>query len=435
MIMNKKQIISLILILVLFTYNTSFVLAENNQACSIQNTPEYITEYINNTKIIIWNIQKKVSKTTVIKDTHIFDNKYINQTYWALSSVFSWAWYDLDYEYIFQEKSRELPDQLKRDIKMLERTLEWIKKTSLNFSKNYSNDILLNYDEVCNQINDSKCNLIDDTETISVLNIFIKIISSTKELESLLKDQATDKKLKVFYDILLLSEEEINYIKEYYSKENIQICNLVENNNWEKWFFWKILESIKQISNNFDKSQNSMDDWQEAIDLLWWRSSDLETKQKERELLEIELNKQWIYWDSASAVLWNLEAYNNNWIILWWKYWFRNSLLEEIDWFQEVIDKEFKKKWATYISSNIISDNDINLNLTEDVSIHIDSIYGQLKNLTYYSNKEEDDLINRIIDIHLYLSDGINTLNKTCEISVKTCNEQKSWEWNCGQCY
>jgi hypothetical protein len=40
-----------------------------------------------------------------------------------------------------------------------------------------------------------------------------------------------------------------------------------------------------------------------------------------------------------------------------------------------------------------------------------------------------------MVKMHLNISEWINIFNKTCEISVKVCNEQVKDKWDCGKCY
>jgi len=181
-----------------------------------------------------------------------------------------------------------------------------------------------------------------------------------------------------------------------------------------------------------------MNDWEEAINLISWSNNELTVRKKEREVLARELNKQWIWWDSASTIMWNLEAYNNSWTwkitLLWWKKWFINSIQKQVDDFKETIDYQFKKENKEVIPFNYVSFKKENLKNDEEILNWVNSLYKQLKNLSLEDNNEEDILIDRIINMHLSLSESINTLNKTCKVSIKTCNEQKRWEWDCGQC-
>jgi hypothetical protein len=132
--------------------------------------------------------------------------------------------------------------------------------------------------------------------------------------------------------------------------------------------------------------------------------------------------------------MWNLEAYNNGWGLLWWKKWFSNYLESEISAFEEIIKIERKKPVNKNLSVKDFSSKIWNIRESEKIKIEINSKYLILKKLALQDDNINKTLINRMIKMHLNISEWINTLHKTCEISVKVCNEQKQWLWYCKKC-
>lgn len=435
---NTKKIISIVLVLVLFITNTSFVFSENTESCTISDPPKQLTDYVKNVRKVIKNISNKAKLKNTKTKSSILNNRYIDQTYWALNSLFSWVWNDVNYSYYIQGNIWEVPSQIKRDIKFLEKQYNYSKDLLVKYSKNNLNSTEVTYDDICNWIDEDRCTFIEKWQTTTLLNIFTEINKSTKEFEEFLEDQATDKNFKTKYNIYLITDEDLENLKNIYSKENLEICNKIEDSSWEKWFFGKVLDAIKKISFTSEKWNDSMNNWEEAFNLALWSNNELAVRQKEREVLARELNRQWIWWDSASTIMWNLDAYNNSWTwkitLLWWKKWFQNSIQKQVDDFKETIKYQFKKENKKVIPFDYVSFKKENLKNDEEILNWVNSLYKQLKNLSLEDNNEEDILIDRIINIHLSLSESINTLNKTCKVSIKTCNEQKSWEWDCGQC-
>ena len=61
-------------------------------------------------------------------------------------------------------------------------------------------------------------------------------------------------------------------------------------------------------------------------------------------------------------------------------------------------------------------------------------MYSKLKSTWAQSEINWNNLETRIINIHTNLSDVINTLEKTCKISVEICNSQATWLWSCWDC-
>lgn len=431
-----KKILSFIIILVLIT-NSSFVFSNN--WCPIEETPEYIKEYVKNKDKVIKNIINSAQKIKSEENKEEEKSSFwsINRVYWKLNSLFSWTSYELDFDFYTQKQESEIADQIKRDRDFLEKEVKKDKKILERYSNLYG--ISVKKEDICTWIDENICNIIEKKEFEDFENLITKIIKSTKEIKWYISDSATDedlmtKDIETNKTIVFLSKQNLKQIQKDYSKETAKICPLTENKKGEKWFFWKILESIKNLWSIFNLTEKSSNDWEEAIDLLWWKSNEKKYRQKEREVLARELSNQWIYWDSASAIMWNLEAFNSSWVILWWKHGILNSMKMQIDEFQKTIDIEFKENNKKSIPISYLSTKSENLKNNEEILVSIRALYNESKTYSKVDNKTEDKLINRIIDMHISLSQSINTLNKTCDISVKTCNSQKAWQWDCWNC-
>lgn len=434
----KKYTINIfksLVILVLILWNTSFVVAA--QICPIEETPEYIKEYLINVHKVVSNVNALVSErytppeqTTKKSSLQI---KTIKNIQGSLNRLFTWKWFELDYEYSTQENSWEIPKQLKRDINLLKN-----EATNLRLAKPEWAEIEVTWAEICKWVENCDFNPITHYEALKVIE---KLKISTDTLKYILKNQATDYNFTDNSKVYLINPYQL---LEEYSKENIKKCNLSETDSWEKWFFLTIVNRVKNIDLLNDHSRDGMADWKEAIDLLRSKSESSEYKQKEREVLARELEKQWIGWDSASVIMSNLDAYNNSedgeFPFLWWEQWFFNSLKIQIDEFEETLEKKFPwyKSWEP--TSNIVSVKNISNEITKlkeikRTEIDINSQYNKLKSLALTEDTSNDIFINRMIDAHLSISEMINSLNKTCKISLKVCNSQKKWEWDCGECY
>jgi len=426
----------ILLSLILININDTFSAAK----CSIEETPEYIEKYIENVHKVVKNVNKLVLKkyepTKIPKGSSksFLKLRVIQNIQWSLNGLYTWEWYETDLEYIIQWNINEIPKQLKRDVGLLEK-----ESKNLKLAKPEWADIELTWFEICKWVQNCNFNPSAKFKAISVIQLLKK---STNKLKTIIKGQANDYNFKdTETKVYLMNPDQL---LEEYSKENIKQCNLSKSASWEKWFFITIIERIKKINllNNYWKDW--MAEWKEAVDLLLWTANDSKYKQKERELLAKELQKQWIWWDSASAIISNLDAYNNSksweFPFLKWKQWFFNSLQLEIDEFEEALENKFPwyKNWNP--ESKAIAAKDIpaeikKLKKIENDNIDINSVYNKLKSLSITENIANDQLINRMIDIHVSISKMINTTNKTCAISVKVCNSQKRWQWNCGQCY
>ena len=439
-----KKIISFILVLVIFS-STNFVFsAKNTSGCKIESTPEYITKYIKNIRKVISNVNKTAiskKKERDEKNKNILNgksnNKNYSKAYWAINSMFTWKWYELNFEYSVWENTKEIPNQLKRDIRILTREKDNLVRFYEKFAKKSLSDEVISNEEACKGIDNSEevCNIYMNSSD-NAINILTKLQKSLNNLILQIKNNSVGKNFKKSNDYFLLNKNETNNnLKRDYWEKSLESCNKSEWNNSEKGFLKTIIDAIKNISLTWKKGSENTNDWQKAIELLWWSFDNKEYAKKERELLKWELQKQWIWWDWASAVMWNLDAYNKNWEILWGKDWFLNSLQSQINGFEEIIKIERKKSVNRNLSVKDFDSKIWNIRESEKIKIEINSKYLILKKLAEQDDNTNKTLINRMIKMHLNISEWINTLNKSCEISVKVCREQKKWEWDCGQCY
>ncbi len=432
----KKISIYFLLIVLNTMFNTNFAFA----SCSIDNTPEYISKYIKNLRKVVSNTNKASIEKSKQEKESIFGkqntNSY-NKVYWALNSLFSWKWYSLNFEYSIWENTKEIPKEVKRDIKMLEEEKDKLNKYYQSFAKKSLSQIEINKDEVCKWIEnqDEICKKHIKNKQKSI-NVLLKASRWINNLILHIKNNAINKSINWESSYFLLTKWDIELIKNDYSKKNLESCNRKGGENWDKGFFRTIIDSIKKISLLWKESEKNTKNWEEAIDLLWWDKQDSDYREKERSLLQKELAKQGIWWDSSSTIMGNLEAYNENWELLWAKQWFLDSIQEQINEFEKTLEEQreaIAKKW--WIKAAEFEKKVWVVKSAQQIKIDINSNYIKLKELSLKDDKANDTLTNRMIKMHLNLSEGINTLTKTCKISVKVCQSQKKGQWDCGKCY
>ena len=425
---NKFLNFSIIFVLIFFNINTIFAW-EN---CPIENNSSYLNNYLNNVHKVVQNVNNVVNKNKdkIPKNNWIFWKiQTIRNISWSFNRLFSWRWYETELEYTILEQTKEIPKQLKTDIKILKKEAKSIRLANPNWE-----NIEISLEEICSWIDN--CNF-SPYKQYTAITVIEELKRSTNNYIYFIQNQINAFKIKDSknQNILFVNKKDLEKI---YSKENIKACSFSEDKNWKKWFFATIIERINNISFINDTYKDWAKSWIEAIDLLY--SFNTNQNKIEKQLLAKELQRQWIWWESASAIIWNLEAFNSSWTILWWKAWFFNSMQLQLNDFEEALEKKFPwyKKWNP--QNNIIPTASIEKEITKlknikKTEINIFSDYEKLKNLALEENTNNDILLNRMIDMHLSISRMINILNKTCPIAVKVCNDQKRWLWDCGQCY
>jgi hypothetical protein len=438
---NLKKIISLIIVLAISS-NTSFVFAEvnSNNKCEIDNTPKYIIEYIKDLRKVVSNISSRSVEKRIEKQNSFWktNNRSYDKVYWTLNSLFTWKWYSSNFEYSIWENTNEIPNQAKRDIKILEKEKDNLNKYYQNFAKKDLSQVMLTKGEICEWLDDEKCGKHFNKERKSI-DILLKASRSINSLLFIIKNNATNGNIWQWKNYFLLKDEDIESIKKDYSVESLQACNKLENPEGKDWFFKTAIDAIKKISLTWEKSEGILNQWDEAYKLLLWNTQDEKEKKRERQLLSQELQKQGIGWDWASAILWNLDYYNKNWNRKWLKDQYQsyiNLVGDESREFNETI-KGLQKQISEnkWISAKDFESKLLSIRWTEQVKISINLLYGKLKESSLQDDNINETLINRMVKMHINISEWINTLNKTCKVSVRVCNSQKKGQWDCGKCY
>jgi len=419
------KIISIIIYLILLLYLLSrHTISANNEKCTIKNfPPEEITNYIN-------TINKITSRLREIESSNSYQ---LEKKWYSIWAEIIRVWNSLinhdDYIseisfyliYPINNNINRDVDIMRKEINKLERNLYNITR-KWNFFKKISKEEI---SSICNWI--EKCYLKE-----RIWDSIMELLRNTRKIRNLIQKSSMNQN---FYEYINFVEWDFAIkLKDIYSKSAIY-CDL------ENWFWYKIIEKIKNISINDNNFKRWIREWEESISLLLWKDKNKNQTYTdiEKTILKRELNKQSLSSSQTDAILGNLKDYNS-----WWAWFFnwnnyisnsfeyiKNSIKENIDEFSYSIKENYKYNKNSLNISNIekirISQRD-----TEIIRKKIETKYKQ--NLIWSANSDLN--INRImvqlINMHTNIWLSINILDKTKSISQKVCKEQWSnlW-WNC----
>lgn len=398
-----------------------------------------LLEYIKNNRKVVSEITKQIvsdykwDKKETIKWNVV--NEF-SKLQWDIiriyNEAFDFEWYQSYFKYyaVFPI-SNEIPYEIKRDYKILEFENKWLRDYLENIVKNNKGNIIIKW--ICDNIN-WKC---DFKNEIKSSELIWKLIQNNNNILNLFRSTVMWDENTNNDNIVLIGQNFELEISTYYSISSYSECSS------DDWFFKQISDKIKNIWILNKEGEDWIQKWRDAWWLLMWKDWEKEKYQKlEKELLKKELSRQWISWDSQTNMLNALDKYNSEW-------WFsqnNNFIVNSFNNIKKTLDKAFKKIRAEVIwdlfkgeKNEIININDINKaknnsTTTNSINIRISEMYEQQLKFSWISELNTTNLKSKIINLHLELSDSINTLNKTCEKSVKVCNEQDSGKWNCWKC-
>lgn len=429
----KKIILTFLVLLISISYNQTYA---NESACKIKNkSSEALLDYISNNRAVVRNITTQISLNTQNKTlSWNFTNEY-DRKKWSILRVYNQAfdfnWYFSYFKYYaVYPISNEVPYEVKRDYSLLEKEWEWLKFLLEKSVKNNSSEIKLNW--LCNWIS-VKCNLSD---WITVENALWILIKNNSRILDLYRNVVIWEKIWNYSDITLVSNNFELDIETNYNNKAYWECS----NEW--WFFERISDSIKNISILNQEWKDWIKKWKDAINLLLGKDVSREEYEKiEKELLRKELSRQWVYWDNQTNVLNALEKYNQDWGFSQNNNFLYNTfknnkvkLEKKLREFKEEVIWDFfrKKEWET-ITVTQTNTADKNAKNTTEIKERVDALNLELSSFAWISEVNTDNLRSRLINIHISISNSINTLNQTCKMAVEACNQQWWW-WNCGSC-
>ena len=456
----KKILYKLIFLIIIcnFTTYNSFAEWTCESWCKIKNwTPEVISEYISNNRKIIKNLSKNLwdkSKQYNIPTSWSFAWKNVSKN----SSVSTWMWLRIYnslfnwkettswFKYFLSNIDWDVPTPISRDLRLIDnqnRTLNYFLSRVIKSGQSWNK---IEPKKACKWVEDWwKCekliwnnieiaikNLIDNNNTI---NLILRKELGFMWFSSIVWSSSYD-------ELFAVPENFKQEVKNNYNKQTYKSCAECK---W--WSIDRIKKSIKKITLNDKAWKKWIDEWENAWNLLLWINDDKNKKNNilERNLLAEELAKQWISTSNWDAVLNDLKEtqWNDFGMSIW-----NNPITNSFENFVEAISRPFKSKQVTVLTEAIWNINDAlpgkdifdfegikysEVNLSDDwlIADRIKKTIAKNKAIITKQNKSTDKLQWRIIQLHINLSQTINTLEKIIPKTEKICNDQDSWNGKC----
>ncbi len=419
----KKYFI--IIFIFLITIKSSYA-SDDCSSCSIKEAPaDILQKFIENQKTVLANIKSAVWSQ---KDDTNLDTLEANFTR-SINSIISFDWYFEDFNYIVLELTTTVPSEIRRDKTKIENQLTKVQNNIEQSIKKWYSWVQLKQDEICEWIDeDNNCTL-----SWSVLDVLTQISINSSNVLSLYKNsilwQNTTKE-----DFILVPSTFYQDMISSYNKNTLTNCSMCEG-----WFFKKISDSIKAISNYMKYTWKATKYWIEAWNLLTWDINKEDLEKLEKDLLEKELARQWLTKEQSQIILENLKKFNDKW-------WFsteNNFIINSINSWNNFVVKFIKLFDDVLIAfkDNFSTSDDMEVTYlpeeiekkesTEIVYKDMQEMYENLNKAAWIQSMIDEKSIDKLIKIHITLAKIISNLEKTIEPAQKVCKDQCAWVWNC----
>lgn len=429
-----KRIITFIIILSAISISTGSVFGDDcSNSCSIKDAPApVLQEYIDNNRKIISNIANQLTPDSDNSIAGVVSREYIK----IYNSITNWNTFSSWVDFLKIELSWEIPVPVKRDLTLIAK--EWE-----NLARFLKNSILQSSQAT---VIENACNGIENCQlSWTAWNMIWQLIENNSNIQEFYKLSILWKESSFRWNLSLVNSNFKSELQNYYNTYTLTNCSQCE---WE--FGQKITEAIKAISAQDQKSKEWIQKWKDAWNTLnGSKNNTVEYAKRERELLQAELSKQWVSWNNGEAILKNLDRYNNN------AYSNQNNRLNNavaitkeslesnanaLSYASSVYQsvKQLYQKWSSYLSWNTptvpiseLVNIDSSVTSAQSIMREIDNAYQREIPFIAAQDTNSDKLQGRIIQMHIDLSQAINTLDKTIPFAQKVCNDQDRWNWRC----
>lgn len=408
-------------------------------ACLIQDkSAEVLSEYAKSNRIIIKNLTKNVRQEKswqnwnnwwwfidwVINDFTETKNQSIS----IFNELFNYPWFYSYFNYFaVYPISNEIPYQVKRDYKILERENQWL----IDYIKSLDNNWWTNavVKDACSWV-DNNCNLNNKTSK----EIVWQLIQNNDKIMDLFRLTVMWESWDFDWELILVDNNFKLEIEKNYWPDSISECNSTE---W--WFFDTISKAIDNIKLINQEWEEWIQMWRDAWDLMLWTEPDTQIL-AEKDVFRDYLSNEWISLENQNIMNDNLIKYNQ-WGLSLNNNYIANTVaatFQKIDnqlwfWKQAVVWDYFSENipdWEEVIINSIQKATD-NSKKSIDLKERIAKMYNEELPFASAADINTENIRAKIIETHMSLDDSINILENTIKVSQKVCKSQDAKRWKC----
>lgn len=282
-------------------------------ACLIQDkSAEVLSEYVKNNRKIIRNLTKNIKQENNTKSTDkwFFDwiandlSQAKNQSISVFNELFNYPWFYSYFNYFAVHPiSNEVPYQVKRDYKILEKEHEWLIKYVKSLDTTWWWNITVK--DACSWV-DKNCNLDNKTSK----EVIWELIKNNDRIMDLFRLVVMWESWNFEWELILVDNNFQLEIEKNYWPDSISECNATE---W--WFFDTITKAIDNIKLLGQEWEDWIQMWRDAWDLMLWTEPDTQIL-AEKDVFREYLSDEWISLENQNIMNDNLIKYNQWWLSL-----------------------------------------------------------------------------------------------------------------------
>ena len=415
------------LTIILFSLTALFHTVEANQCnwnCRIQNNPSpWLERYFQDADSILSNIDS--SSRSAWSNNSSFSNlrNERQRVVWSLNRTLNfWEYYcSLDF-FVSLNITNETPSQVTRDSRRLEQLWERINQVLENTERRGNGWVV--WENICNWV--QNCPF---TWNESLRDILIRLAQNNSLILQHFRASILEKPCAPNLELILVPWNFLSELQMYYNKDTLTACSSCEDE-----FAWRTMERIQNISLINSDYRAGMQAWREAWAMLkWWFIPTWNPENRERSRDEW-LEREWRNSNIVNITHNNRERYDAGWLST-------NSTDENassnamtqitprIPSFDEALRQEMQ--WRQSIPITAIPRTEWEISRTQTISETIWDIYNSQIPYSLIQDTQSEEILLRMIRMHIRLSESINLLEKFRPRSERVCDRQWTWMWQC----
>ena len=412
-------------IIIILTSITSKVLAnECPWNCRIKDGPSpWLERYFGDIDTILWNISSNSRSAWNNNSAWRSISRERQRVVWSLNRTLNfWEYYCSFDFFVSLNFTNETPSQVTRDSRRLEQVGERISQILENTERRWN--WWVTWENICNWVQNCPFSWSE-----SLRDILVRLAQNNSLILQHFRASILEKPCAPNLELILVPWNFLSELQLYYNKDTLTACSSCEDE-----FAWRTMERIQNISLINSDYRAGMQAWREAWAMLkWWFTPSWHPEDRER------ARDKWLERDGRNSSVVNIIHNNRERYNAWWLS--TNSVDENsssnsmaqitprVPSFDEALRQEME--WRESIPITAIPRTEGEISRTQTISETISDLYNSQIPYSLIQDTQSEEVLLRMIRIHIRLSESIDILERFLPRSERMCDRQWTWMWQC----
>ena len=421
----KKIFITFIVLCLFFTITHITSANQCPGNCRIKDNPSpWLERYFWDIDTIVSNISSQARNQATNTDNLSSTLRQERQrVIWSLNRTLNfWEYYCSFDFFVSLNMTNEIPSQVTRDSRRLEQTRDRINQILENTERRWAGWII--WEDVCNWVQNCPFSWNE-----SLRDILTRLSQNNSLILQHFRASILEQPCAPSMDPILVPGNFLNELQLYYNKDTLTACSLCEDEFW-----WRTLERIQNISLINSDFRAGMQAWREAWAMLrWWFTPSWHPEDRER-ARDAWLESDWRNSNIVNIIHNNRERYDAGWLSTSSTddneaENMRTQITPRIPSFEESARQQMQ--WREAVPRTALTELESEITRTQTISETIWELYNSQIPYSLVEDTQSEEVLLRMIRMHVRLSESINLLERFRPRSERVCDRQWTGMWQC----